>query len=171
MSALWLVVDKVTDRVIGYTRSGKAIAPPPDNVNHRHVGVNESEFATYQFLTEQARQEQRDEEISHNVGTGAVTLAADTRPIFEVIADKVEIVADGIDEVTLTITKKLLGGSTHIGFNTNIKTRLFERLVRLTFVNGIAIKTFKTTVGDTYRLDSNPRYKLIDSIEIDAVEV
>lgn len=161
----WLVVRKSDSRIVGWQRSGKATDVPPGDAEKDHV---EADLQAY-FAAEKAlRDSGRDVEIYWQ--GGALVVAQDQRPRARITFSKGEVNADGQDTVDMTVTALNAQGNTATGFNATRKVTLFGRRLKLTFVNGVAVKTLRFTESGLHSLASNNEIQLETPASLDVVE-
>ena len=166
----WFAINAVSDRVHGWHRSGKATELPADTTERRFVECTDTEIGEYGDLQREAADDGRNSTVLYPEGD-VLQLPADTRPYLRIEASKLELDADGVDSVTVTFSR-LTPGTTNImtGFNATINMPLGDRLLKLTFSSGVAVKTYKTTKSGIFEFKSVIEYKLEDPLTITATE-
>ena len=169
MAKQWLRVRKSDDRVKGWHRSGKATEIPADTVEVRHVEATSADLEEYDTLQQQSVASGRDGTVLYPEA-GSLELPVDDRVFARIETDKAEIDADGVDYATLTFSKLNPNATVDTTFNTTRKMELYDRLLKLVFVDGVATKQFKTLDSGTYVIESTTKLRLENPVSIDAVE-
>jgi hypothetical protein len=158
----WFVIRKPDNRVLGWTRSGGATPTDTDEINYVDQQFDAA-YALYNQLENEMLTEGRDVEIYLQGGT--FVKAAETRPLVAISADKTIVDADGIDSVTLTVTR--LDNPT---FSGNPRAQFGDKYLRFDFSNGVATKQVRSRVSGTLIFQSNARFRVEDPITIEFVE-
>ena len=109
-----------------------------------------------------------------------VVVGDDPRALFsvDIVTDQPEgpdgediILADGVSAATVTITM-IDGSGDTVPFNGARLAEFFDgRVALLTYTNGVATKTFKTTKSGVFKINSTQAYRLTGESMITAVEV
>jgi FtsP/CotA-like multicopper oxidase with cupredoxin domain len=172
----WIRCIKATNE-IDQTCSGDSV--PPDTAEYRFVGpLTTAEVEVYHTLRRQWTDDGREGiGVIHDPADDTIKLAEDNRPTLRVEADKTEMLANGVDEVTLTISVLKADGSVNTNFNGTRKDKIPRwffgdgpRWVSLSFTNGVATKKFKVTESGDYRIRNNARFKVETPLTIEAYE-
>lgn len=164
----WFELDAATGDVRGWTRSSKATALPPSPAGVSLVEATDAQIAEYETLHRQVQGERRSVRVQ--MLGGALSVPVDTRQRARVEADKTTVVG-GADIITLTITALKDDGSVRTGLTKQVDFEtLGGRIIRLDFVNGVAIKQINMPASGRFRIQSNDVIAVEAEVEITAVE-
>jgi len=157
--AEWLNIDAASNEVSGWQSSPNAV--PADTAAQLHIETTAANGlrAQWDTLRQQMAAEGR---VGRVVWDGtAIVLPPDLRPYFEIISNKAEISADGVDTATVTVRKLNADDTLDSTFSATLTLATESgRMWRLIFVAGEAVKQFKTTVSGTFDVDSTPSFRL-----------
>jgi hypothetical protein len=164
----WLTVDKATGNIKGESSSSKATAPPPSDADNDYVEATDEQVEQYHALRREQRQQGRRRGPRWDGST--IALRPETRPRFKAEASSLELDADGVDAITITVSK-MQGPNVDTTFSGTERWRsghFFGRPVRLIFTNGVATWTFKTKEPGQHGARSGHEYRLIDPLTVEA---
>ena len=158
-----------TGRLLGWTIGPGAL--PNNTANRQYIEATPTRESAVNARTAQAKSEERDAVILYDSVADVFSLAPDSRPFFRVTTDKTQIAADGIDTATVTVTSLLPDATTNTSLNGPVilSTQSGRRFL-LNFVDGVAVKQFKTTQSGEFDVTSTNEYKLEAPMAIVAVE-
>lgn len=148
-------------------RNANDALPPTADIFY--VVLDEAEFAVAEELAKQITASGRSW-IEYMEWNGSVFVElTDDRAFIRVTSDVAEIELPGSAALTFQVLKP--DGTDNTTFNGVRIYEIFERLMKLTFANGMASKTF--TPSDTGRVEFNSdvSVKLEDPLRITVVEV
>jgi len=155
--------------------NNNATVAPPDTAELFYIVLNDTEFADLRDLGEQAKADGLSPSQAITWDGNAFVLAPDTRPFVRISSSiaGVQMDADGVIAVPAQLTIQALNpdGTDNNGVNNTLDAVIFNRLMRLTFVNGEAIKDFKPTATGVIRTGSNNETRLQAELELTVVEV
>lgn len=175
-------VSTVDGRIVEFNRSSASL--PASSASTNYIEVTDAENASIRIKRQELTDARRTPVLFFNEAL-KVHYPEDTRPIFNVdittgnpeigysgIEGTVDyIAANDTDVATVTITMVNSEGDT-VPY-TGIRTANFfgNRVALLTYVNGVAIKTFKTNVSGLYTLASTNEHILIGEVSLLALEL
>lgn len=158
----WFAVRKSDNRILGWVRSSGAT--PADTAEIDYIDANfEAGLVLYNQLENEMMAEGREVALFRSGGT--IVKPVDTRPVASITADKTVVQADGVDSVTLTVTRvdnPTFGGSPRFEFA--------GKLLQFQFTNGVAVKAVRSRQSGVLTFQSNPRFRVTDPISIEFVE-
>lgn len=163
--AEWFTTDKATGQVLAWQRGGSE--PPADTAELAFVVTDSANIDKYEQLKRQAARDVRDAEITL-VG-GVPTLAPDTRPVFEITADKTDVLLG--DTVSLTCTAYQPNGTTvRTALNSTVIRDWGDKRLKFDFVSGVATRTLVITEATRISFFSGRVYRLKTDLKIDVYE-
>lgn len=158
----WFTIRKSDNRVLGWTRS--AGATPADTVDLNYVDQQfDAGLALWNQLENEMLAEGRNVEIYLSGGT--FVKAVEDRPLATIVADKTIVDADGVDVVTLTITR--LDNPT---FSGSPRFQFGDKYLRFDFTNGVCVKQVRSRQSGVLVFENNPRFRVQDPVSIEFVE-
>lgn len=158
----WFAIRRSDNRVLGWVRSSGAT--PATTAEILYVDQNfDAGLALYNQLENEMLAEGREVAIFRSGST--LVKAPDTRPVVSIVADKTVVLADGVDFVTLTVTRTDNGS-----FNGSPRVEFAGKLLQFQFTNSVATKQVRARQSGVYTFQSNPRFRVTDPISIEFVE-
>lgn len=146
-----------------------ATEAPADTAEIEYHLLDDAEFDALKVLGRQLQADGRRLMADVIWGGSAFIASPDTRPFVRVSSDVAEIELPG--SATLTFQVLRVDGTDNTTFGGTRIAKIFERLMKLTFVNGVATKVFTPVETDRYNLASQADVKLEDPLRITVVEV
>lgn len=164
----WFTVRDSDDVVLGWVRSQGATPANANGLSYFDQNFDAG-LALYNQLENELIADGRG--VAGNIVRQGATLVkvADGRPAVDVAADKTVVDADGVDSVTLTVTRTdnaTFTGSRTATFTDDNRTRR----IKFDFTLGVATKVLTSTVSGTLSFRSNSRFKVNDPIDIEFVD-
>lgn len=163
-----VIATNVSDGRISSIMQSATVAPPDTAEIEYHL-LDDTEFAALKELGEQLRADGLNP-TTHVLWDGITFIAApDTRPYVDITSDVVEIELPLAANLTFQILK--LDGTDNTTFNGNRIAWIFGRLMKLTFLDGVASKTFTPIETGYYDLASQADVRIKTPLRITVVEV
>ena len=142
---------------------------PADTAEIEYHLLNDAEFDALRALGEQLRVDGLNP-MTDAVWDGAAFIAVpDTRPFVDVTSDIAEIELPGSANLTFQVLKP--DGTNNTTFSGTRIASIFGRLMKMTFVDGVAPKAFAPTESGHYDLASQADVKIKTPLRVTAVEV
>lgn len=172
----WLIIDEATSLIVGWQRTELKLideenqifeAMPLPSSGIKFLERDEVKMKEYFDLSRLEIIDRRKNSIVEN--DGVLSQTVDERPYLEITADKLEVVADGLDLITFTVNTLDDQGKPSI-FNGTYNFPFNEKIYKLDFIVGVATfehvfdKSGKALIGST------PDFKVKDQIILTAVE-
>lgn len=176
----WLVLDAVTDEVLAWQRSSRSTSLPGNTAEKKYIDATGTPLISDYGAAQSTLSAMGIDERPKWNGTAVVLPADRRRTLSIVIAQEIDSVegayvidADGIDELSMTITVKKFDGTDAPLFD-GLKIIPFVgengiRRVRANFTNGNATKAFKANRSGEWRLESG-RFRVLTPLTIICVD-
>lgn len=173
----WFTVLKSTNQIIGNASAPNATEPPTETTSRYFPEIDATHMAALSDIRVALAGDGRETTVLWDDVAKEPIAPTDTRPYVDVTADKTEIDADGVDEAIITFTVLRPDGTPNTTFTA---TRRFktppgilgdrQRNIRLSFTNGVATKSLKTTKSGDYTVKSNYLFKVKTPVTVSAYE-
>jgi hypothetical protein len=132
------------------------------------VEVTDAQIAQYETLQQQAHADGRSVRVRYSAGS--LSLPADDRFYCQITIDAAhwdggrpnvgEVIANGTDAAIITFTVLQADGTPDPLFSGTRRVSLFDRVVILSFVAGVATKNYKATRSVVLEARSTPQIRL-----------
>lgn len=161
-------VFKLNNRPTGSIQPNATVAPP-DTATIMFILRSEAEFIQDKALADSIKDSGRSwQEYTEWDGSNFIELA-DDRAFVRVTSDVAEIELPGSATLTFQVLKA--DGTDNTTFNGVRIYEIFGRLMKLTFSNGVALKTFTPTETGKVEFNSDTSVRLEGPLRITVVEV
>ena len=155
----WLVIDKVTGRVKGWHRSGKATAVPADQADREFIEVTDAEIAAVEAAQQAASIDGQGSTVFRNKISGVVAAPADTRINVRVtIPAEMEI---GVP-VSVTLLAEDKAGKRDRKFSGTMIMDFFEEPHKFTFAAGDTTRNVTPLVAGHFEIRSNRTVRIVN---------
>lgn len=158
--AIWLVKNKTTGEIGGWTRGGDL---PPSTAKEDFIEINETQLTDF---LDKERQAQAMGKLT-SYANGAVVVPIDTRLYVNASLDKARALANGIDSIELTM-QALNTDDTLNAFSGELELSLIiggsARLFIMTFVAGLAQKVITSKESGNFTISTSKEVKLKKSV-------
>lgn len=162
--AQWINVDAVTGKYQGWQRSSKGEIPASDDKVIR-VEADDALLTLVDTLHREAADDGRADAVVYS--DGQFGLAPDDRPRFRV---ETSALAEVGVEQAFTVTAIDAEGNAVTALNGEQRMRVNDRIFKLTFVDGVATRTFAFDKSGVFVIASSPDYAVESRVVIEVAE-